>query len=73
MITSKLTTKAQTTIPQPVRTQLGLAPGDSLSYEIVEDHVVLRRHQTASPTVTSDPGTPLMEWNDPENDVFDRL
>jgi antitoxin PrlF len=30
MITSKLTTKAQTTIPQPVRAALHLEPGDEM-------------------------------------------
>ena len=34
MITSKLTSKAQTTIPQPVRAALRLAEGDELAYEI---------------------------------------
>jgi antitoxin PrlF len=35
MITSKLTTKAQTTVPQPVRAALGLKAGDLLWYELV--------------------------------------
>jgi len=39
MITSKLTTKAQTTIPQPVRVALRLEAGDELAYEIVDEHV----------------------------------
>ncbi len=32
MITNKLTTKAQTTIPQPVRAALHLETGDALAY-----------------------------------------
>ena len=43
MITSKLTTKAQTTIPQPVRTALRLEAGDELGYEIEGDRVVLTK------------------------------
>ena len=39
MITSKLTSKAQTTIPQPVRVALRLGAGDELAYEIVDEHV----------------------------------
>lgn len=35
MIVSKLTSKAQTTIPQPIRAALGLQPGDELLYEII--------------------------------------
>ena len=34
MITSKLTSKAQTTIPHPVRAALRLQRGDELLYEI---------------------------------------
>lgn len=43
MITSKLTSKAQTTIPQPVRTALGLREGDEIVYEIVDQKVILSR------------------------------
>ena len=41
MITSKLTSKAQTTIPLPVRQALRLAEGDELAYHIEGDRVVL--------------------------------
>ena len=43
MIVSKLTSKAQTTIPQPVRTALHLQPGDELVYEIDEHRVILTK------------------------------
>lgn len=43
MITSKLTSKAQTTIPQPVRAALRLQEGDELLYEIDGERVVLSR------------------------------
>ncbi|MGD9598948.1 MAG: AbrB/MazE/SpoVT family DNA-binding domain-containing protein [Steroidobacteraceae bacterium] len=43
MITSKLTSKAQTTIPQPVRAALRLQEGDELLYEIEGERVVLSR------------------------------
>ena len=43
MITSKLTSKAQTTIPQAVRTALGVGPGDEIAYAIVEGHVLLTK------------------------------
>ena len=41
MITSKLTTKAQTTVPQPVRAALGLKAGDLLWYKLVDGQVIL--------------------------------
>ncbi|MDE8347786.1 MAG: AbrB/MazE/SpoVT family DNA-binding domain-containing protein [Acidocella sp.] len=49
MITSKLTSKAQTTIPQAVRHELGLQPGDILGFVIEGDRVILCR---APPTFT---------------------
>jgi antitoxin PrlF len=45
MITSKLTTKAQTTIPQPVRAALHLEPGDELVYVIDGQRVTLTKAQ----------------------------
>lgn len=43
MIHSRITAKAQTTIPRAVRTALGIEPGDEVSYEIEEERVILRR------------------------------
>lgn len=45
MITSKLTSKSQTTIPQPIRAALCLREGDELVYEIQGDRVILSRAQ----------------------------
>ena len=43
MITSKLTSKAQTTIPRAVRHYLGLNVGDSLGYSIETGHIILSK------------------------------
>ena len=43
MITSKLTSKAQTTIPQSVRAALHLQEGDEIAYEIKENLVILTK------------------------------
>ncbi len=43
VITSKLTSKAQTTIPQSVRAALRLRKGDQLAYIIEADRVLLMR------------------------------
>jgi len=64
MITSKLTAKAQTTIPQPVRVALGLRPGDEVNYQIDGDRVVLRRARPPEATgVAEDPFAAFEEWN----------
>ncbi len=43
MITSRLTSKGKTTIPQPVRAALNLRDGDKLQCGLQGDHVVLTK------------------------------
>ena len=64
MITSKLTSKAQTTIPQPVRTALRVREGDELAYAIDGHRVILTK---ASHTGRDDPFATFDEWAS-END-----
>lgn len=60
MITSKMTSKAQTTIPQPVRVALGLREGDEIAYSIEEGRVILTR---AMVETADDPFRTFAEWN----------
>ncbi len=60
MVTSKLTSKAQTTIPQAVRAALGLSDGDELLYEIEGERVVLKK---ARRVPIDDPFATFDEWN----------
>ncbi len=60
MITSKLTSKAQTTIPAPVRAALRLKEGDELVYTIERDHVVLTKAQRVP---ADDPFACFDEWS----------
>ena len=59
MITSKLTSKAQTTIPQPVRKALNARDGDELIYEIEGNRVILTKR---NPTAVDDPFRTFEEW-----------
>jgi antitoxin PrlF len=59
MITSKLTSKAQTTIPQPVRTALKLSAGDEIAYVIEGDRVIMTK---TKPRPTDDPFAAFDEW-----------
>ena len=61
MITSKLTSKAQTTIPQPVRAALRLQAGDELIYKIDDQRVILTRASRGSKT--DDPFRTFHEWS----------
>jgi antitoxin PrlF len=60
MITSKLTAKAQTTIPQPVRVALGLREGDELAYVIENGRVILTKARMES---AEDPFRAFHEWD----------
>jgi antitoxin PrlF len=60
MVTSKLTSKSQTTIPQPVRAALGLHPGDEIVYRIDDGQVVLTKARRAE---RDDPFKTFEEWD----------
>ena len=60
MIKSKLTSKAQTTIPQPVRAALRLHEGDELSYLIEGERVILTK---ANDAPVDDPFRTFVEWD----------
>lgn len=60
MITSKLTSKAQTTIPQAVRSALRLREGDELAYVIENGRVLLTK---VSSEVVEDPFATFSEWD----------
>jgi antitoxin PrlF len=71
MITSKLTSKAQTTIPQPVRIALGISGGDELAYAIENGRVVLTKAPTRAPRKGipfEDPFAAFSEWDTPEDE-----
>ena len=59
MITSRISSKAQTTIPQPVRLALHLAEGDTVAYAIEGDRVILTK---AMPAREEDPFATFTEW-----------
>ena len=61
MITSRLTSKAQTTIPQPVRAALRLRQGDEIAYAIEANRVVLTRAQPGG--AADDPFRTFSEWD----------
>jgi antitoxin PrlF len=71
MITSKITSKAQTTIPQPVRAALRLKEGDEIAYAIEDGHVVLTRVESKN---ADDPFATFSEWDsDADRKAYGRL
>ena len=61
MIRSRLTSKAQTTIPRPVRAALRLNEGDEILYEIEQDRVILTKARRGKEV--DDPFGTFDEWN----------
>jgi antitoxin PrlF len=71
MITSKLTSKAQTTVPQAVRAALRFAEGDELAYEIDGARVILTK---ASDRGAEDAFDAFPEWDsDADRKAYARL
>lgn len=61
MITSRLTSKAQTTVPQAIRIALHLQPGDEIAYEIHQDRVLMSKAPPS--TAVDDPFMAFHEWD----------
>ena len=70
MITSKLTSKSQTTLPQAVRRALNVQPGDEIAYEIEGSRVVLHK---ARLDPFDDPFATFTEWASDLDKVYDDL
>ena len=65
MITSRITSKSQTTLPRPVRAALHVGPGDEVLYVVEGDRVVLTRAptRTADRAGADDPFAVFSEWS----------
>lgn len=72
MIQSRITSKAQTTIPRAVRAALGVKEGDILAYEIEDGRVIMRRAQPSLDPFEN-PFAMFTEWADDLDSVYDDL
>ncbi len=66
---SKLTTRAQTTIPREVREKLALRPGDVIVYEIEDGSVRIRKQTPLDISYLRALQTTLSEWESSEDAV----
>lgn len=71
MIHSRITSKAQTTIPRAVREALRLEVGDEVSYEIEGDRVILTRAADQDPFIAN--FSTFTEWGDATDSAYDVL
>ena len=71
MTYARLTSKGQVTVPKEVRAQLGLEPGDVLSYEVEGDEARVRKVGPFDLSWHRVLGLTLEEWDSTEdNEAF---
>jgi len=71
MIHSRISSKAQTTIPRAVRDALGLKQGDAVAYQIDGDRVIMTRAD--APDMFVNNFSTFTEWADEADSVYDVL
>ena len=71
---SKVTAKAQTTVPKEVRAALGIKPGDTIAYRISKGKVTVSKAEPLDRTYLKSLESTLSEWASPEDaDAYDNL
>lgn len=68
---STISSKGQVTVPAAVRSELGLAPGTKVEFELCEGGVLLRKGQSADHPVDRLYG--VLELEDSVDDVLDAM
>lgn len=68
MITSKVTSKGQITLPKEVRQALGISTGDRIAYRTKDNVVILRKVEPFNAVWHAALSSTMEEWNSPEND-----
>lgn len=65
---SKLTSKYQTTIPEPVRRLLHLNAGDTIAFDIENENVHIRKARSLDTAFAHSLQGTLTEWSSPEDE-----
>jgi AbrB family looped-hinge helix DNA binding protein len=68
LLVSKVTSKFQTTIPQPIREAMGISQGDAVVFEIEEGRVFIKRLQSLDLEYLNAVLGTLSEWSSPEDE-----
>ena len=73
MITAKVTSKSQTTIPKKIREKLDIHSNDTIVFEIEDDHAIIRKMKVVDTGYLKALESTLEEWNSEEDSVYDDL
>jgi AbrB family looped-hinge helix DNA binding protein len=68
LLVSKVTSKFQTTIPEPIREAMGISQGDAVVFEIEEGRVFIKRLQSLDLEYLNAVLGTLSEWSSPEDE-----
>ena len=66
---ARITSRGQTTIPKRVREAANLNAGDTLSFEVQNDYLVVRKLPVAEDAYFQGLSRTLDEWNSPEDEA----
>ena len=73
MITAKVTSKFQTTIPKKIREKLDIYSNDTIVFEIEDDHTIIRKMNVVDTGYLKALESILEEWNSEEDSTNDDL
>ena len=68
VVLAKLTSKGQTTIPEPTRKRLRLSPGDKIAFAVEGDKITLRRAEPLNAGFLKLATESFADWNSKEAD-----
>jgi len=68
MLTSRISSKGQITVPRKVRTAIGVQPGDLIAYEVQGQLVTLKRIEPFDAAFHAALSKTLDEWATPEDE-----
>jgi AbrB family looped-hinge helix DNA binding protein len=67
-VLSKVSSKNQITLPKEVRERLGIGPGDTLLYDIVDEKVILQKVEPFDRPFHEALASTLEEWSSSEDE-----
>ena len=73
MITAKVTSKSQTTIPKKIREKLDIHSNDTIVFEIEDDHAIIRKVKVVDTGYLKALESTLEEWNSEKDSAYDDL
>ena len=65
---ARITARGQTTIPKRIRDEMGLGESDVISFEVEDDHLIVRRVTRAQDDYLQGLSATLSEWASPEDE-----